>query len=101
MNFIHKNLELEANTYSTDYDALLILNQQLDNQLEQVEQLHLSIEQIIVINKIAQQVIIYIAKRLAYVSNNNVFLEIINKYQEKDYKKVINLAIHLIRKNQL
>ncbi|WFQ92008.1 hypothetical protein MFERI14815_00624 [Mycoplasma feriruminatoris] len=101
MNFIHKNLELETNTYSTDYDALLILNQQLDNQLEQVEQLHLSIEQIIVINKIAQQVIIYIAKRLAYVSNNNVFLEIINKYQEKDYKKVINLAIHLIRKNQL
>ncbi|UZK64069.1 hypothetical protein MNF30_03845 [Mycoplasma mycoides subsp. capri] len=101
INFIYKNLELEANTFTNDYDALLVLNNQLDNQIEQVEQLHLNIEQVVVIYKIAQQIIIYIAKNLAYISNNNAFEEILTKFKEKNHKKVINLAIHLIRKNQL
>ncbi|QVK07090.1 hypothetical protein [Mycoplasma mycoides] len=101
INFIYKNLELEANTFTNDYDALLVLNNQLDNQIEQVEQLHLNIEQVVVIYKIAQQIIIYIAKNLAYISNNNAFEEILTKFNEKNHKKVINLAIHLIRKNQL
>ncbi|WP_434323958.1 hypothetical protein [Mycoplasma capricolum] len=101
INFINKNLELESNNFLNDYDSLLVLNTQLDNQLEQVEQLHLSIQQVVVINKMAQEIIIYITKHLTDSSNSNVFLEILNKYNEKDYKKVINLGIHLIRKNQL
>ncbi|WP_434326003.1 hypothetical protein [Mycoplasma leachii] len=101
INFINKNLELEINNFVNDYDSLLILNTQLDNQLDQVEQLHLSIQQVVVINKMAQEIIIYISKHLTDSSNSNVFLEIINKYNEKDYKKAINLGIHLIRKNQL
>ncbi|WP_434325299.1 hypothetical protein [Mycoplasma capricolum] len=101
INFINKNLELESNNFLNDYDSLLVLKTQLDNQLEQVEQLHLSIQQVVVINKMAQEIIIYITKHLTDSSNSNVFLEILNKYSEKDYKKVINLGIHLIRKNQL
>ncbi|KKW61537.1 hypothetical protein [Mycoplasma capricolum] len=101
INFINKNLELESNNFLNDYDSLLVLNTQLDNQLEQIEQLHLSIQQVVVINKMAQEIIIYITKHLTDSSNSNVFLEILNKYNEKDYKKVINLGIHLIRKNQL
>nr|WP_237024719.1 hypothetical protein [Mycoplasma capricolum] len=101
INFIIKNLELKSNNFLNDYDSLLVLNTQLDNQLEQVEQLHLSIQQVVVINKMAQEIIVYITKHLTDSSNSNVFLEILNKYNEKDYKKVINLGIHLIRKNQL